>query len=133
MAKLIVLESDAKAESLNDAQSKALKLEASRIDNSEPNKVQPPDTIDLIRPLSQERDSPNGRVEFVPESLESLTYRDGLWEMIFTGYQRRDRSYHPPNERIHMKAKIKLNAARLWEQWPRYSCLSDKSEEVTCP
>jgi hypothetical protein len=124
-------ESNEKAESLDDAVSKALKWAPARIEDTEQGKPQPYGGSVLVRRFERHLDPANDDVEFVPQALVSFAWRSGLWEMTFDGYQRREGSYPPPGQRKPLRARLAL--ASPGEYLPRYTCVDDKGGETTCP
>jgi hypothetical protein len=124
-----------KAENLDDAEAKTLKWVAVHAHIPELQPKIPAQffmNMPLILPLSASSDAARGKAEFVPETLVSYTLHNGLWEFIFDGYARRDRLYHPTEERKHLRARFTLNSTD-YAQSPAYVCVDDKSQEAPCP
>ena len=131
---LYTLASTEKAESLDDAESKALTWAAAHIQELDYRKRDPnfAGNTPLILPLEKHLDPANNGREFVPETLVNFAWREGQWVFTFEGYQRRNRRDRPPEEMRHLKARFTVNSS-TWEQSPPLTCVDDKLQETTCP
>jgi hypothetical protein len=131
---LYILASAEKAESLDDAESKALTWAAAHIQELEGRKRDPnfAGNTPLILPLEKHLNPANNGKEFIPETLANFAWRDGRWEFTFEGYQRRNRWDRPPGEMRHLKARFTVNSSTP-AQSPPLTCVDDKLQETTCP
>jgi hypothetical protein len=134
MARLSILVSSEKAEGLDDAESKAMRWAAEQMvvrEQTPVHKIQPQArAMNLIFPLGKHVDPANEGLEFVPETLVSLRWRDGRWELTFDGSPTRDKFYHP-EARIHLRARFTMDSMTFSSN--RYTCVGAESEEITCP
>ncbi len=131
---LVILKGHEKAESLDDAESKALIWAAGHIQELEARKgnINYAGGRQLFLPFASHVNPLNNGLEFVPEALLSLKWHNGLWEFTFDGYQRRDKWYHPPEERKHLKARFTIDSTTVGQS-NSFSCVDDKLQETICP